>query len=82
MDSFGCGTMSRPTVEYDAMEAASNVRRHARLFFVKKRKEQDVERVFNDCAVMAICGNVTERVDLNDQSLIGLRGVRTKGIAL
>jgi hypothetical protein len=33
-------------------------------FFVKTRKKQDVERVFNDCAVMAICkrfGVVTEQ---------------------
>ena len=46
-------------------------------FFVKRRKEQDVERVFNDCAVMAICegfGNVTRRRDLNDQNSIGVEG--------
>ena len=30
------------------------MRKHIGIF-VKRRKEQDVQRVFNDCAVMAIC---------------------------
>ena len=56
------------------------------LLFVKIRKEQNVKRVFNDCAVVAVCkghGNVTEQLDPNDQTVIGVEGgARTKGIAL
>ena len=37
---------------------------------MKRRKEQDVKRVFNDCTVMAIC-RVTETSGTNETSTIG-----------
>jgi hypothetical protein len=52
---------------------------------VDGRKEQDVERVFNDCAVMAICksfGNVTERWELSDRSTIGVEGTHAPKVSL
>ena len=49
---------------------------------MKTRKEQHMERVFNDCAVMAICKSFTKQRNFNDQIAIGVEGVYKPKVSL
>ena len=49
---------------------------------MKTRKKQDVKRVFNDCAVMAICKGSRDNGASMIKSAIGVRGVHAPKVSL